>query len=106
MGVKQFSGVGGQVDFARGAARSPGGKFILALPSTAKDGKVSRIVPTLDLGAAVTTPRSDTDYVVTEYGAVRLRGKSLPERARALVSIAHPDYRDMLSRHIYECNWA
>ncbi len=106
MGFKQFSGVGGQVDFARGAARSPGGKFILALPSTAKDGKVSRIVPALDPGAAVTTPRSDVDYVITEYGTVRLRGKCLRERARALVSIAHPNYRDMLSRHLHERNWA
>jgi len=106
MGTRQFSGVGGQVDFARGAARSPGGKFILALPSTAKDGKVSRIVPTLDLGAAVTTPRSDVDYVITEYGTVRLRGKCLHERARALVSIAHPDYREMLLRHVHERKWA
>lgn len=105
MGFRQFSGVGGQVDFARGAARSPGGKFILALPSTAKEGKVSRIVPALDPGAAVTTPRSDVDYVITEHGTVRLRGKSLRERAHALVSIAHPNFRDMLARHLRERNW-
>ncbi len=106
LGTRQLSGVGGQVDFARGAALSPGGKFILAFPSTAKDGAISRVVPILDPGAAVTTPRNDVDYVVTEFGAVRLRGKSLRDRARALASIAHPDFRDTLLRHICERRWS
>jgi 4-hydroxybutyrate CoA-transferase len=106
LGTRQMSGVGGQVDFARGAARSPGGKFILAFPSTAKNDKISRIVPILDPGAAVTTPRNDIDYVVTEYGAVRLRGKSLRDRAHSLATIAHPDFRDTLLRHIHERRWS
>lgn len=88
-----FSGIGGQVDFIRGAARSRGGKPIIALPATAKGGKVSRIQPALDEGAGVVTSRGDVHYVVTEYGVADLWGKSIRERAMALIEIAHPDFR-------------
>ena len=96
MGLKQYSGTGGQVDYVRGAALSRGGKSIIAMPSTAARGKVSRIVPFLQPGAAVTTSRNDIDYVVTEYGIAHLRGHSLRERAQALIDIAHPDFQPML----------
>ena len=102
IGPMQFSGVGGQVDFVRGASRSKGGKAILAFPSTAEGGEYSRIVPGLDEGAAVTTSRSDVHYIVTEYGIADLRGKSLGERARQLISIAHPDFRGQLMRKLDE----
>lgn len=92
-----YSGFGGQVDFIRGAARSKGGKPIIALPSTAQGGKTSRIVPFLKEGAGVVTSRADVHWVVTEYGAVNLFGKNLRERAEALISIAHPDFRDYLT---------
>jgi len=97
IGRNQFSAVGGQVDFVRGSSRSKGGKSIIALPSTAAKGTVSRITCELDRGSAVTTSRSDVHYVVTEYGAVNLRGKSIPERAKALIQIAHPSFRDSLT---------
>jgi 4-hydroxybutyrate CoA-transferase len=100
IGTKQYSGVGGQVDFIRGASRSPGGKSIIAMPSTALGGKKSRIVARLSEGAAITTSRNDIHYVVTEYGAVDLRGKSLRQRAEALISIAHPDFRKSLRKQI------
>lgn len=93
LGPLQFSGVGGQVDFIRGATRSKGGKSIIAIPSTAAKGKVSRIVPLLDTGASVTTTRNDVQYVVTEYGIADLRGKTVRERMKALIEIAHPDFR-------------
>ncbi|WP_053956155.1 acetyl-CoA hydrolase/transferase family protein [Inediibacterium massiliense] len=96
IGLKQFSGVGGQVDYVRGASMSKGGKSIIAIPSTASKGKVSRIVPLIDEGSAVTTSRNDVHYVVTEYGIANLRGKTLKERGRALIQIAHPDFRPML----------
>lgn len=96
MGTMQFSGIGGQLDYVRGASMCPGGKSILAMPSTAKKGTISRIVPVLDPGATVTTTRTDVHYIVTEYGAVNLRGKSLRERARLLISIAHPKFREEL----------
>ena len=92
IGPTQISGTGGQVDFIRGAARSRGGRAIIAMPSTVK-GKVSKIVPLLDEGAAVTTGRCDVDYVVTEYGVAHLKGHTLRDRARALIEIAHPDFR-------------
>jgi acyl-CoA hydrolase/GNAT superfamily N-acetyltransferase len=88
-----FSGIGGQVDFIRGAARSRGGKPIIALRSTAKDGTVSRIHPVVEEGAGIVTSRGDVHYVVTEYGATDLWGKSIRERALALIEIAHPDHR-------------
>lgn len=93
IGSRQFSAVGGQVDYVRGTSRSLNGKSIIALPSLASGGKISRITCELDRGAAVTTSRNDVHYVVTEYGAVNLRGKSLRQRAEALISIAHPDFR-------------
>ncbi|MCX7983186.1 MAG: 4-hydroxybutyrate CoA-transferase [Syntrophales bacterium] len=93
IGTQQFSGVGGQVDFVRGASRSRGGKSIIALPSTAAGGTVSRIVAKLSTGAAVTTSRNDVHFVVTEYGIADLRGKTLRQRAEAIISIAHPDFR-------------
>jgi 4-hydroxybutyrate CoA-transferase len=98
IGYNQFSGTGGQADFVRGAAWSKGGRSILAFHSTAAGGSVSRIVPHLDEGAAVTTTRSDIHYVVTEYGIADLRGKSVPERAGALTAIAHPDFRADLKK--------
>ena len=97
VGGVQISGTGGQVDFMRGAARSRNGKSIIAIASTARDGKVSKIVPYLDKGAAVTTARTDVDYVVTEHGIAALRGKTLRARARALIDIAHPDFRQELA---------
>jgi 4-hydroxybutyrate CoA-transferase len=96
IGTTQFSGVGGQVDFVRGAARSKGGKSILAFPSTAGGGKYSRIVAKLDYGTVVTTSRYDVHYIVTEYGIADLRGKSVQERAKQLIAIAHPDFRKQL----------
>jgi len=96
LGYQFYSGLGGQVDFMRGAARSKGGKPIIALPSTAKGGKVSRIVPRLSEGAGVTTTRGDVHYVITEYGVAELHGKSIMQRALALINIAHPDFREEL----------
>jgi len=93
IGTKFYSGIGGQVDFIRGASMSPGGKPIVAMPSTAKDGQVSRIVASLDPGAGVVTSRGDVQYVVTEYGVADLQGRSIRDRAIALVSIAHPSFR-------------
>lgn len=98
IGTMIYSGVGGQVDFIRGAARSRGGKPIIALPSTARGGTVSRIVPLLRPGAGVVTTRADVHYVVTEYGIAYLHGKNLRERAEALIRIAHPQFRDDLLR--------
>ena len=98
IGARQFSGVGGQVDFVRGAGRSKGGKSIIAMPSTAAGGKLSRICLEIDRGAAVTTSRTDVQYVVTEFGVADLRGKSLRRRAEALIAIAHPDFRDVLAK--------
>lgn len=100
IGFKVFSGIGGQMDFIRGAALSKGGKPIIALPSTAKSGTVSRIVPSLNPGAGVVTTRGHVHWVVTEYGAVNLHGLSLRERAEALISIAHPDFRAQLREEI------
>jgi acyl-CoA hydrolase/GNAT superfamily N-acetyltransferase len=98
LGNKFFSGIGGQVDFNRGAARSRGGKAIIAMPSTALGGTVSRIVGTLSPGAGVVTTRGDVHYVVTEHGVAYLHGKSVRERAMALISISHPDFRADLLR--------
>lgn len=96
IGLKQFSGVGGQVDFVRGASMAEGGKSIIAMPSTASGGSISRIVPLLDSGAAVTTSRNDVHYIVTEYGISDLRGKTLRDRGRALINISHPNFRARL----------
>jgi acyl-CoA hydrolase len=96
LGYAPYSGIGGQVDFIRGAARSKGGKPIIALASTAKGGTVSRIVPALKPGAGVVTSRGDVHYVVTEYGVAYLHGKTLRQRTEALIGIAHPAFRDDL----------
>ncbi|KMO87521.1 4-hydroxybutyrate CoA-transferase [Megasphaera cerevisiae DSM 20462] len=96
IGPRQFSGVGGQVDFVRGASRARGGKAIIAMPSTTGKGKISKIVAYLDKGSAVTTSRNDVDYIITEYGIAALKGKTLRQRAAALIAIAHPDFRESL----------
>jgi acyl-CoA hydrolase len=101
VGTRQISGTGGQLEFTRGAYMSPGGKAFICLHSTrhGKDGKpISNIVPTLELGDMVTVPASDVSYVVTEYGMVNLKGKSVWQRAKALISIAHPAFRDDLTK--------
>lgn len=97
IGPKHYSGSGGQVDFVRGCNRSKGGKSFIAISSTAKGGTVTKIKPTLSPGAAVTTGKNDVDYIVTEFGIARLRGKTAGERAKALISVAHPDFRDQLT---------
>jgi 4-hydroxybutyrate CoA-transferase len=97
VGLTQISAVGGQVDFVRGAQLSKHGISIIAMPSTAKGGDVSKIVPFLDQGSAVTTNRNDVMYIVTEYGAVNLQGKNLRQRAKELISIAHPNFRAALT---------
>ena len=96
VGMTQISGIGGQVDFVRAAAVSKGGRSIIAMPSTAKGGTVSKIVPLLDEGAVVTTNRCDVQYIVTEYGIANLRNRTNKERARALIEIAHPSFREEL----------
>jgi acyl-CoA hydrolase len=102
VGTHIYSGIGGQVDFIRGASRSKGGRPIIAIPSTAMGGKVSRIVPTLSPGAGVVTSRGDVHHVVTEYGHADLYGLGIHARARALIAIAHPDFREELSRQAHE----
>ncbi len=99
-GPRQLAGVGGQFDFVLGASRAPGGASIIALPSTAKGGAVSRIVRHLGAGTSVTTPRYLTDWVITEYGAARLKGLSTAERASALMRIVDPKFRDELERSL------
>lgn len=105
LGTSFYSGVGGQADFNQGAGRSPGGRAIIALPSTAEGGAVSRIVPTLRPGAGVVTTRVAVHYVVTEYGIAYLRGKSVQERVMALITIAHPDFREQLLAKAIEYRW-
>ena len=100
IGPVQISGVGGSLDYVEAAALSEGGVSIIALPSTTEDGKRSKIVPRLATGAVVTTPRFCTDYIITEYGAARLKGKDLQARAEALINIAHPDFRDELQNSL------
>jgi acetyl-CoA hydrolase len=102
LGPRLFSGFGGQVDFIRGAARSKGGKPIIALPSTAKNGDLSRIVPFLKRGAGVTTSRGDVHYVVTEFGVAYLHGKTIGQRAKALIDIAHPKFREELDKYLHQ----
>ena len=97
VGTKQMSGSGGQIDYVRGACQSRGGKSFIAFTSTAKGGTISKIKPILTPGAVVTTSKNDVDYIVTEYGVAHLRGRSLGERARQLIAIAHPDFRDELT---------
>jgi acetyl-CoA hydrolase len=102
IGNKIYSGFGGQVDFIRGASYSEDGKAIIALPSTTKDQSISRIVPMLKPGAGVVTNRADVKYVVTEFGVAYLYGKSIRERAKALINIAHPKFRDELTKYAKE----
>lgn len=97
IGTYQISGTGGQMDYVRGSVLSPGGKSYIAFSSTAKNGTVSRIVPTLTPGAIVTTGKNDVDNIVTEYGIAQMRGRTLSQRVKALISIAHPDFRDELT---------
>ena len=102
LGPKQFSGIGGQVDFVRGANRSKGGRSIIAMPSTAAKGKASRIVAALDGGQAISTSRNDVAYVVTEHGIANLKGKTIRQRAEALIAIAAPQFRDQLREEFFE----
>lgn len=97
LGPIPYSGTGGQSDFVRAANRSKGGKAFIVLPSTAKDGAISRIVPTLTPGTHVSTSKNDINYVVTEYGVAQLRGKTAKQRCQALIAIAHPDFRAELT---------
>ena len=97
VGTKHMSGSGGQIDYVRGACQSRGGKSFIAFTSTAKGGTISKIKSILPPGAVVTTSKNDVDYIVTEYGVAHLRGRSLGERARQLIAIAHPDFRDELT---------
>ena len=101
IGTKVYSGVGGQMDFIRGASLSEGGKAIIALPSITKNG-ISRIVPSLKPGAGVVTTRAHVHYVITEYGIANLYGKTINDRVKALVNIAHPDHREAIDKQYFE----
>ncbi len=105
IGNQFYSGIGGQVDFLRGASRSKGGKPIIAISSTAKSGAISRITPMLSPGAGVVTSRGLVRYVVTEYGVAYLHGKSIRERAKALIDIAHPKFREELYEYCEKTKW-
>ena len=97
IGYRHISGTGGQSDYVRGAVQSKGGKSFIAFASTAKDDTISRIMPVLSSGAQVSTSKNDVDHVVTEYGIAKLRGRTLSQRTKALIAIAHPKFRDMLT---------
>ena len=99
VGTRHVSGSGGQADYVRGATLSRGGKSFIAFPSTARGGTVSRIRPALTPGAIVTTSKNDVDHIVTEFGVARLRGRTLSQRTKALIAIAHPDFRVELTFH-------
>jgi len=105
LGQKFYSGFGGQLDFIRGAAHSRGGMPIIAISSTAKNGTISRIVPMLTPGAGVVTSRADVHYVVTEFGVAYLHGKTIRQRAEALINIAHPKFRDELRDYCERMHW-
>ena len=108
IGMRQYSGIGGQIDFIRGASMAREGKSILAMPSTAAKGTISRIKPFLTPGAAVSTTRNDVNYIVTEFGIARLKGRTLQHRAEDLIKIAHPDFRPMLIEEYerrYQCKY-
>ena len=96
IGPRQYSGTGGAFDFAYGALHAQGGRGIVAVPSTAKQGTVSRISPMLTEGAMVSITRNVADHIVTEYGVARMRGRTIRQRAKNLIAIAHPDFRDEL----------
>ena len=105
IGPAQWSGTGGQLDYVRGAYDAPGGKSFIAFYSTARGGTVSRVVPTLTPGAVVTTPRTDVHWLVTEHGAAEMKGRSTRDRARAMIGLAHPDYREALERAAHELGY-
>ena len=105
LGTSFYSGIGGQVDFLRGASHSKGGKPIIALPSTARSGEIPRIVPTLTAGSGVVTSRGLVQYIVTEYGVAYLHGKTIRERAKALIEISHPKFRDELYEYCERTKW-
>jgi acetyl-CoA hydrolase len=105
IGPEFYSGVGGQLDFVRGAARSKDGKTIIALPATARNGTLSRIVPQLKPGAGVTTTRNDVHFIATEFGVADLWGRTIAQRVQALTNIAHPAFREDLLRYAYEHNY-
>jgi acetyl-CoA hydrolase len=105
IGTYLYSGVGGQLDFIYGAARSEGGVPIIALPSTAKSDELSRIVPTLKTGAGVVTTRNHVHYVVTEFGVASLYGKSVRQRTKELINVAHPKFREELTRQAKELHY-
>ncbi|MCB0211121.1 MAG: acetyl-CoA hydrolase/transferase family protein [Anaerolineae bacterium] len=105
LGTRFYSGVGGQVDFVRGAARSKGGLPIIAFPSTTRDESISRIVPILTEGSGVVTTRNDVHYVVTEYGVASLHGKTIHQRVQELINIAHPKFRDELGRAAHDLGY-
>ena len=105
LGTELYSGCGGQVDFVRGAGRSEGGKAIIALPSTAQGGKISRISPRLTPGAGVVTTRADVQYIVTEFGIADLRGMNMKDRVQALIAIAHPNFRNWLEQESASFRW-
>ena len=105
IGPKLYSGVGGQLDFIYGASRSEGGVAIIALPSTAKEDEISRIVPMLTMGAGVVTTRNHVRYVVTEHGVADLYGKTVRERTHQLIGIAHPKFRDELTMKAKELHY-
>jgi acyl-CoA hydrolase len=105
VGTRFYSGIGGQVDFIRGASRSKGGKPIIAISSTAKNDTISRIAPMLSPGAGVVTSRGLVRYVVTEYGVAYLHGKCIRERAKALIEIAHPKFREELYEYCEKTKW-
>lgn len=105
IGTYFYSGIGGQVDFIRGASHSKGGKPIIAIPSTAKNGTISRIAPMLDPGAGVVTSRGAVHYVVTEFGVAYLHGRTIGQRAEALIQIAHPNFRDELFAYCEKTRW-
>jgi len=105
IGTYFYSGIGGQVDFIRGASHSRGGKPIIAIPATAKNGAISRIVPVLDPGAGVVTSRGSVHYVVTEFGVAYLHGRTIRQRAEALIEIAHPKFREELYSYCEKTRW-
>jgi acyl-CoA hydrolase len=105
IGTYLYSGIGGQVDFLRGASRSKGGKPIIAMPSTAKNDTVSRIVPTLAPGSGVVTSRGLVRYIVTEFGVAYLHGKTIRDRAKALIEVAHPKFKDELYQYCEQTKW-
>jgi 4-hydroxybutyrate CoA-transferase len=105
IGARLLSGAGGQTAFAIGANLSKGGRNITVLPSTAANGTISRIKPILDPGTVVTVPRIMADYIITEYGIARLKGKTQRQRAMEMISIAHPDFREELKKEAEKLYW-